>query len=220
MNATTDEETESGTAIIDVWSDYVCPFCYLSEPALARAEGAFPGAVKVRWRAFELRPEPVPTLDPDGAYLHDIWARSVYPMARERGMTLRLPPVQPRSRLAHEAVAFARTSRRDAELRHALFRAFFEHGEDIGNVDVLASHATGLGLDEAALRIAIAEGAYRAEVLADEKLAEELGVSGVPAMTVRAAGNPIDRAVSLMGAQPYEAVRRVVERFVRRSGDS
>ena len=220
MDPTTAEEIESGTVIIDVWSDYVCPFCYLSEPALARAEGAFPGAVKVRWRAFELRPEPVPTLDPDGAYLHDVWARSAYPMAREGGMTLRLPPVQPRSRLAHEAVAFARPSRRDAELRHALFRAFFERGEDIGDVNVLARHAAGLGLDEAALRIAIAEGAYRAEVLADERLAEDLGLSGVPAMTVRSAGDPIERAVTLEGAQPYEAVRRVVERFVLRGRDS
>ena len=220
MDSTAAKPIDSGSVLVDIWSDFVCPFCYLSEPALARVEVEFPGVVEVRWRAFELRPEPVPTLDPDGAYLHDIWARSVYPMARDRGMTLRLPPVQPRSRLAHEAVVFARPFRRAADLRHALFRAFFEHGDDIGNVDVLANHAASLGLDEAALRVALAAGAHREEVLADEKLAEELGVSGVPALRVHAASDPVERAVVLEGAQPYEAVRRVAERFVRRGGDS
>jgi DSBA-like thioredoxin domain len=55
---------------IVVWSDYVCPFCYLEEPVLER-----------------IRQAPVPTLDPNGEYLHSIWNRVVYPMARERGMT-------------------------------------------------------------------------------------------------------------------------------------
>src|SRR5947209_8145197 len=93
---------------IDVWSDYVCPFCYLEEPVLERLRNDFTGALQIRWRAYELRPDPVPTLDPQGEYLRDIWARSVYPMAAQRGIPLRLPPVQPRSRLAWEATEFAR----------------------------------------------------------------------------------------------------------------
>ena len=79
--------------------------------------------VRVEWRAFELRPDPVPTLDPDGAYLHRVWNQSVYPMARERGLTLRLPPVQPRSRKAHEATAFARSAGRADATAEALFGA-------------------------------------------------------------------------------------------------
>ena len=81
---------------LDVWSDYVCPFCYLEEPVLTRIIDEFGNDVKVNWQAFELRPEPVPTLDPDGEYLHRVWNASVYPMASERGMNLKLPPVQPR----------------------------------------------------------------------------------------------------------------------------
>ncbi len=53
---------------IDVWSDYVCPFCYLTEPTLARIEQEFGNAISITWRAFELRPEPVSTLPPDGEY--------------------------------------------------------------------------------------------------------------------------------------------------------
>jgi predicted DsbA family dithiol-disulfide isomerase len=73
---------------VDVWSDYVCPFCYLEQPVLDRIAQEFGVRVGIRWRAFELRPDPVPTLKPDGTYLRDIWARAVYPMAKERGMTL------------------------------------------------------------------------------------------------------------------------------------
>ena len=72
---------KTGQVHIDVWSDYVCPFCYLAEPTLAQVEQEFKGAVQMNWRAFELRPEPVPTLDSQGEYLRDIWARAVYPMA-------------------------------------------------------------------------------------------------------------------------------------------
>lgn len=95
---------------ITVWSDYVCPFCYLQEPVLDRIRDEYGEAVVLDWRAFELRPEPVPTLDPDGDYLHTVWNQSVYPMARQRGMTLKLPSVQPRSRRTFELVE--RTSRR------------------------------------------------------------------------------------------------------------
>jgi predicted DsbA family dithiol-disulfide isomerase len=201
------------TVLIDVWSDYVCPFCYLAEPALARIEQEFASAVEMTWRAFELRPEPVPTLDPKGNYLRDIWARAVYPMARERGMTLRLPPVQPRSRLAHEAAAFAREHGQFAAMNDALFRAFFEHGEDIGEVDVLAKLSTIAGLDEADLRRALEEGIHRQQVLDDEQFAQKLGVSGVPAMVARVAGEPIEQPVMIEGAQPYEVIHKVVTRL-------
>jgi predicted DsbA family dithiol-disulfide isomerase len=55
---------------ITVWSDYVCPFCYLEEPVLDRIREEYGERVEVEWRVFKLRPEPVPTLDPDGEYLH------------------------------------------------------------------------------------------------------------------------------------------------------
>ena len=53
-------------------------------------------AVEIIWRAFELRPEPVPTLDPKGEYLQHAWRDSVYPLANRLGVTMRLPPVHER----------------------------------------------------------------------------------------------------------------------------
>lgn len=96
--------------------------------ALARSDAA----IEVLWRAYELCSEPVPTLDPDGEYLHRVWNASVYPLAARLGMAMRLPLVQPRSRLAHEAVHRARGQGRFEDYNRALFRAFFERGEDIG----------------------------------------------------------------------------------------
>ena len=199
-------------ARIDVWSDYVCPFCYLAEPTLKQLAQEFGERVEIVWRAFELRPEPVPTLDPQGEYLRDIWARAVYPMAAERGMTLRLPPVQPRSRTAHEAAAYARKRRRFPEMNEALFRAFFEHGEDIGDADVLAKCATAAGLDAAGLRESLRDGRHREEVLADEQLANALRISGVPAIAIRSEGELLEQARFLQGAQPYGTIRTLVAR--------
>lgn len=203
---------------IDVWSDYVCPFCYLAEPPLAQVEEEAAGTVHIRWRAFELRPEPEPTLDPGGDYLRDIWARAVYPMAKERGMTLRLPPVQPRSRLAHEAAAFAADHGRASVMQHAIFRAFFEAGADIGQPGVLGQIAAEIGLDAAALSAALTSGQYRSRVLEDESLARSFGLSGVPAIVVRPADADWRQAVLVEGAQPYQVIRDAVD--LARGGDA
>lgn len=160
--------------------------------------------VEVIWRAFELRPEPVPTLDPGGEYLQRAWQGSVYPLAERLGMTMNLPPVQPRSRRAHEAAHWARSQGRFDEYHEAVFRAFFERGEDIGKVEVLVGLAHALKLDDEALRVALENREYERDVLEDEREAESLGVTGVPAFI-------FDRKAALTGVQSVENLRRAVE---------
>lgn len=137
--------------------------------------------VRVVRRAFELRPDPVPTLDPRGEYLTRVWRESVYPLAERMGLPIRLPPVQPRSRLAHEAAHFAAARGKLAIFHAEVFRAFFQRGEDIGRSDVLAALGEKVGLNAAALRHTLDTREFEAEVVADEKLAEQLGVHAVPA---------------------------------------
>ena len=197
---------------VEVWSDYVCPFCYLEQPVLDRIAQEYGARVGIRWRAFELRPDPVPTLKPDGSYLRDIWARAVYPMAKERGMTLRLPPVQPRSRLAHEAALFAATQGLFDAMNPALFKAFFEDGSDIGDLAVLVEVGASIGLNPAELRQALDDGFHRKRVLADEELAMKLTISGVPALLIHHENEQLEQATELVGAQPFEYVREVLER--------
>ncbi len=188
-----------------VWSDYVCPFCYLALPVLRRAAAEL--GVDVSWRAFELRPEPQPTLDPDAEYLHNIWDEAVYPMAAERGMALRLPPVQPRSRLAAITAAFAQRAGAFEPVHEALFRAFFEDGLDIGDPSVLLDIATTCGLDSADLHRAFDDEALLGRVLADEALAARIGITGVPALLIRSAANNY----LLSGAQPFDVLAHAVE---------
>lgn len=165
---------------IDVWSDYVCPLCYLELPPLQRLQAEMGERLSVRWRAFELRPEPEPTLDPDAPYLHQVWGQSVYPMAAERGMTLRLPLVQPRSRAALEAAAFARAKGAFDAMHAALFRAFFVDGQDLADGEVLVGIARSVGLDGEELREALLQGRHQPEVLVDHAMARRLGLRGVP----------------------------------------
>jgi predicted DsbA family dithiol-disulfide isomerase len=162
-------------------------------------------AVEIIWRAFELRPEPIPTLDPNGEYLHRVWGSSVYPLAERLNIKMKLPPVQPRSRGAHEAAHWARHRRRFNDYNEALFRAFFERGEDIGNTDVLARLASEVGLEGNALRQALDKDEYLESVLADEQEAKRLGISGVPAFIA-------DRRVALSGVQSVENLKKLIER--------
>lgn len=202
---------------IDVWSDYVCPFCYLEEPILRLMQAEFGEQLIVHWRAFELRPDPVPTLPPSGEYLREIWERAVYPLARERGMNLQLPPVQPRSRLALEAAEFARGQGKFDAMHAAIFRAFFEHGRDIGQREILLELGVDCGLEKSTLGAALTSGEFTSRVLEDEKLSAELGLSGVPAMLLRLDDEPLAAGRSLSGAQP-EALVRAAIRHLQNSG--
>jgi predicted DsbA family dithiol-disulfide isomerase len=189
-----------GRVRLDVWSDYVCPFCYLELPVVERLRRELGAALEVEWHAFELRPEPVPTLDPSGEYLREAWARSVLPMARERGMALALPPVQPRSRKAFESAEFARDHDRFEAMNRAIFKAFFEEGRDIGQVEVLASIAESARLDAASLRASLADARYLERVLRAETWAQRLGIRSVPTLVLRRPGEPLERGRAVAGA--------------------
>jgi len=131
-----------------------------------------------------LRPESVPTLDPDGDYLVSAWQNHVYPLAAKMNMPLKKPPVQPRSRLAHEAAKWAGKHGRFEPYNLAIFRAFFEHGKDIGEIEILKQLAVDLKLDAESLQISLKNGDYTAMVLADEHEAGQVGVRAVPAFVV------------------------------------
>jgi predicted DsbA family dithiol-disulfide isomerase len=176
----------------------------LAEPAVAELKRAEPG-VEIVWRAFELRPHPVPTLDPGGEYLARVWRDSVYPLAARLGIEMRLPPIQPRSRRAHEAAKWARAEGRFDDFNAALFRAFFERGEDIADARVLTELAAALRLDGDALRRALDAREFEPEVLADERDAETFGITGVPAFLA-------SRRAMLFGVQTAAALRELIER--------
>lgn len=175
----------------------------MAEPAideLAQSETD----VEIIWRAFELRPEPVPSLDPNGEYLQTVWNSSVYPLSEKLGIKMKLPPIQPRSRKAHEAAKWAEANGKFDEYNEALFRAFFERGEDIGETDTLLKLASDLNLDDASLQESLETHEFLENVIADERDAAEMGLSGVPAFIA-------DRKAALTGVQPIENLRKLIE---------
>ena len=189
---------------LEVFSDYVCPFCRLAEPALhellkERSD------VDVIWRSFELRPNTVPPLDPNAEYLQRVWESSVYPMAARFGVTMKLPPVQPRTRRTHEAAHWARSIGRFDEYHSALLRAFFERGENIGEIDVLVALADSLGMPGEALRAALVSRAFEQAVIDDEEIARHTDVGSVPAFIANG-------KFGVIGAQPVEVLRELVDR--------
>nr|WP_312507951.1 DsbA family oxidoreductase [Pseudomonas luteola] len=196
---------------IDVWSDYVCPFCYLELPLLDQLKAHYGDRLTVTWHAFELRPDPIPTLIPDSHYLRSTWARAVYPMAEERGLTLRLPPMQPRSRRALEVAEHARQSGQFDAMHRGIFKAFFEQGRDIGRDDILLDIANLQGIDTFELGVALEENRHTQSVLDDEALAQTLGITAVPTLLIRLEGQAYEEATQLSGAVDYERLTRAVE---------
>jgi predicted DsbA family dithiol-disulfide isomerase len=97
-------------------------------------------------------------------------------------------------------------------MHSALFRAFFEEGQDLNDLDVLLDMGASVGLDRTQLRTALEEGRYTDRVLADERLASALGVQAVPTMLVGRADESLEAAEMVSGALPYEYVRAAVER--------
>ncbi len=134
----------------------------------------------IRWRAFELRPEPVELLDPHGEYLTNVWRDHVLPLAAKMNLPLKMPSIQPRSRLAHEAAKWAESHDRLAEYNLALFRAFFESGLDIGDPKVLVKLAVDMDIDPENLGHALDNHQFTGEVVGDEEEAQRLGVRAVP----------------------------------------
>ena len=145
---------------IKVFSDYVCPYCFLAERPLDEATAG--KDVQVEWMPFELRPEPTPTLRPEDDYLQKAWTESVYPLAKEMGVKIVLPRVspQPHSRLAFEGYQYAKERGLGDQYNHRIFRAFFLEERDIGRIDVLVRLAAELGLDATDFRAAIETGRY------------------------------------------------------------
>jgi predicted DsbA family dithiol-disulfide isomerase len=136
---------------------------------------------------FELRPEPHPTLRPEGDYLQRAWQQSVYPLARRMGVPIKLPPIspQPHTHLAFEGYQYARERGKGDDYNHRVLEAFFVEGRDIGQIDVLTKLAGEVGLDHEEFEEALRTRKYReAHRQALRHAYQEAGISGVPAFFI------------------------------------
>lgn len=182
-----------------VFSDFACPFSYVTEAALRRMESA--GEVETTHLAWELYPAPAPLPPLDTGE----WMDALRPLADEQGIALRVPaPV--RTRKAHEAAAFAASKGVGPAMREALFAAHFAEGRDIGRIDVLVEIGAGLGLDASELKVVLDVDAFAARVMAEQDAGLRAGVQGVPTLVIGTG----DEARWLVGARPFAELRTAV----------
>lgn len=172
------------TVKVKVYSDYVCPFCFIVEKPL---EEAIKGKdVEVEWMPFELRPQPEETLRPEGEYLQNTWQSSVYPVADKYGVNIVLPDVspQPYTHLAFEGYQYAKEQGKGNQYNHRMFQAFFEESKDIGDVDVLTQLAQEIGLDADQYKQALIDRTYKDAHQTALKHATEANIKAVPTMVI------------------------------------
>lgn len=134
---------------IVIFSDYVCPFCFIGEEVLKNALISCNIKAHLEWIHIELRPYPQPTLKPEGEYLQTIWTETIYPMAEKLNMPLKLPKVspQPYSRNAIIGYLIANEAGLGNIYNTNVFKAFFYDELDIGKIDILQKIAIDSGLD-------------------------------------------------------------------------
>ncbi|MHC2199644.1 putative DsbA family dithiol-disulfide isomerase [Paenibacillus sp. PvR018] len=192
------------TLKIKVYSDYVCPFCYIAEVPL---EEAVKGKdVEVEWMPYELRPYPNETLRPEDEYLPRVWNQSVYPMAAQYGLNMVLPNVspQPHTHLAFEGFQYAKEHGKGNEYTHRMFGAFFQEEQDIGQIDVLTRIAGELGLNESEFRHALETRKYQdIHRKALEHAVEEAKITAVPTFKI---GETV-----VQGVRSKESIERIIE---------
>jgi predicted DsbA family dithiol-disulfide isomerase len=204
---------------IQVWSDVVCPWCYVGKRNLEHALADFAHAddVQVEWRSYELDPE-APLRRP-GSYVERIAKKYGLTVAEARarmariigvgaaaGIDFRFDDAQPGNTFdAHRLLHLAGTLGVQHELKERLFAATFTEGQPIGDRDVLVKLALDAGIPETDARRVLESREYADAVRNDEVEAMELGVRGVPFFV-------IDGRYGVSGAQPADVMRGVLER--------
>jgi predicted DsbA family dithiol-disulfide isomerase len=194
---------------LDVWSDYLCPWCNVAARRLQRIEDEFGADVELRWRSFLLRPEPEPGRDLAKFRRYtELWQRAAEeePEAEFRAWASDEGPPS-HSVPAHLVAKAAATFGPDAfqRMHRALLHAYFVESRDISSARTLAALWNEVELPPAELARA-ADPELLRRVTDEHNEAVELGVGGVPA--VRMVGND----VAISGAQPLEVYRRWVRR--------
>jgi predicted DsbA family dithiol-disulfide isomerase len=190
------------TTRIDVWSDFVCPFCFLGAASLTRLQQAHD--VAITWHAFELRPRGSPPMPPEYRARIEAGQPQLRAMAREQyGLVLNPGPFGIDSRPALVGEYYAATQGRGNAYHAAVADAYWLRAQLIDNRELLADIAASVGLERAAFLAALDLSEYDQAVDAEIAWAQENGISGVPALV-------FDEKYLVVGAQPYPVLEQVL----------
>jgi predicted DsbA family dithiol-disulfide isomerase len=200
------------TLVVEIWSDFVCPWCYIGkrrfEAALARFAHA--SAVEVSFRAFELDPSAPPVRPPrcEAERLAEKYGVSaaqaqamierVTKIAAEEGLAFDFERVRPGNTFnAHRLVKLAKREGKELELTERLMRAYFCEGQAIGSHDTLLRLADSVGINVDAAEALLSGDLYADEVRADQEFARAHAIHSVPFFV-------FDGRYAVSGAQPTD----------------
>ncbi|MEK7236263.1 MAG: DsbA family oxidoreductase [Nitrospirota bacterium] len=198
---------EQGTGFhIDIYSDVVCPWCYVGKRRLERALDKVGGDIRITWRPFQLNP----TMPKDGmdrtTYLETKFGSLdafrqleehvlVAGAAEDIQFAFEKIARTPNTFAAHRLIWFAeREGRQDAAV-NSLFRGYFEEGADIASITTLVQLADRAGLSADIMERFLLSDQGTAEVKAEESAGHKLGIRGVPYFV-------LNGRISISGAQP------------------
>ena len=205
--------------LVEIWSDIVCPWCYIGKRRFEHALDAFPHreAIEIAYRSFQLNPSaPRQAIGSRAEMLRGKYGLSddqiatmderMERLAAEEGLAYNLQATaMGNTGDAHQLVHLARASGRDGEMVERLYKAYFTDGRSIFDTDSLVALAAEAGLDAQNARAALEEGRYREAVEADARQASAFGATGVPFFV-------IDRRFGVSGAQPAEVFTEALVR--------
>jgi predicted DsbA family dithiol-disulfide isomerase len=179
---------------VEIWSDVVCPWCYIGKRRFESALAGFdhPEGVEVVWRSFQL--DPGAPRAQEGSSLEHLAGKygmsleqagaaqaRVSELARAEGLDFRLADTRRGNSFdAHRLLQLARARERQDALKERLLRAYFSEGEPIGDPHVLERLAVEAGLDRAQAAETLAGDRFADEVRDDERSARALGIRAVP----------------------------------------
>jgi len=202
---------------IEIWSDVMCPFCYIGKRHLESAltELPFKNDIEIDWKSYQLSPD---YKNVDGESLYDYLSRSkgisleqakqmttqVSQMANNVGLNIDFENNIPANSFnAHRLIHFAASKGKQDEAEEILFKAHFIDNKDIDQLEVLLAIAAELGLDQTETKSVLESDAFTEEVRFDIYESQQLGVRGVPFFVM-------DRKYALSGAQPVEAFKQAI----------
>lgn len=196
---------------IDVFSDVICPWCFIGKRRVERALAERPQPdLTLCWRAFQLNPDmPLEGMDrqiylerkfggtENAARIYD----SIRDVGEQEGIPFQFERIRrtPNTLAAHQLIAFAGTTGEQDALVERLFRLYFLEGADIGDPEVLVQAAEDSGLDRAAARACLADNAGLEAAQAEDMQARRVGIQGVPTFI-------LNGRYALSGAQEPEVL--------------
>ena len=204
---------------IDVWSDLACPWCYVGKRRLEAAlQKAGVSDADVVWRSFELDAQAPATHDASITYAQRLATKyrcsvgqaekmiaTMTDTAAVDGITMRFDRVQPGTTFdAHRLLHLAQQHGLQNALKERLFEAYLTDGEALGVHPTLLRLATQIGLPSKEVAAVLAADSFASDVRADEQMARELNVTGVPFFVI--AGR-----LAISGAQPIDVLADAIK---------